>query len=213
MSLKRRNGIACCLLLLAAICWTFGYRMVQRVPGKSGIVATSYPPTHVSATEATSYSTTIPATLPTDKQTAPDTPSETTPGSEKAETSNGGSKFLGFLLCFAAAAFAGIAVVGFWQTAPILGPDGVSMLAAIGNTAYDTLQNIKQVLLHSFYCELDNALGVFTFGEAKSHGGILVIPDIDSEFFEGLYRILCPVQMKKTSRFWGQPAEIIQHSY
>ena len=149
MSLKRRNGIACCLLLLAAICWTFGYRMVQRVPGKSGIVATSYPPAQVSATEATAYPATIPATLPTDKQTAPDTPSETTPGSERAETSNGGSKFLGFLLCFAAAAFAGIAVVGFWQTAPVLGPDGVSMLLAIGGALYYFLGNMDYILWSS----------------------------------------------------------------
>lgn len=149
MFLKRRNGIACCLLLLAAICWTFGYRMVQRVPGKSGIVATSYPPAQVSATEATAYPATIPATLPTDKQTAPDTPSETTPGSERAETSNGGSKFLGFLLCFAAAASAGIAVVGFWQTAPILGPDGVSMLLAIGGALYYFLGNMDYILWSS----------------------------------------------------------------
>ena len=162
MSLKRRNGIACCLLLLAAICWTFGYRMVQRVPGKSGIVATSYPPAQVSATEATAYPATIPATLPTDKQTAPDTPSETTPGSERAETSNGGSKFLGFLLCFAAAAFAGIAVVGFWQTAPILGPDGVSMLAAIGNTAYDTLQNMDYILWTSTFMTLTTYANILT---------------------------------------------------
>ena len=162
MSLKRRNGIACCLLLLAAICWTFGYRMVQRVPGKSGIVATSYPPAQVSATEATAYPATIPATLPTDKQTAPDTPSETTPGSERAETSNGGSKFLGFLLCFAAAAFAGIAVVGFWQTAPILGPDGVSMLAAIGSTAYDTLQNMDYILWTSTFITLTTYANILT---------------------------------------------------
>lgn len=162
MSLKRRNGIACCLLLLAAICWTFGYRMVQRVPEKSGIVATSYPPAQVSATEATAYPATIPATLPTDKQTAPDTSSETTPGSERAETSNGGSKFLGFLLCFAAAAFSGIAVVGFWQTAPILGPDGVSILAAIGSTAYDTLQNMDYVLWTSTFITLTTYANILT---------------------------------------------------
>lgn len=136
--------------------------MVQRVPGKSGIVSTSYPPTHVSATEATTYPTTIPATLPTDKQTAPDTPSETTPGSEKAETSNGGSKFLGFLLCFAAAASAGIAVIGFWQTAPILGPDGVSMLAAIGNTAYDTLQNMEYIMWTSTFLTLTTCANILT---------------------------------------------------
>ena len=148
--------------LVAYSCWTFGYRMVQRVPGKSGIVSTSYPPTHVSATEATAYPTTIPATLPTDKQTAPDTPSETTPGSEKAEASNGGSTFLGFLLCFVSAASAGIAVIGFWQTAPILGPDGVSMLAAIECTAYDTLQNVEYILWTSTFLTLTTYANILT---------------------------------------------------
>ena len=127
MSLKRRNGIACCLLLLAAICWTFGYRMVQSGSGESGIVAASY-----SSIEATTYPTSTPATLPTENIS-----NETTPADETVEETNGGNKFLGFLLCFVSAASAGIAVIGFWQTAPILGPDGVSMLAAIECTAYD----------------------------------------------------------------------------
>ncbi|MGM9588947.1 MAG: sensor histidine kinase [Faecousia sp.] len=162
MSLKRRNGIACCLLLLAAICWTFGYRMVQRVPEKTGIVATSYPPARVSATEATTHPTSIPVTLPTEKQTASYMPSETNPADETAEEANGGSKFLGFLLCFAAAASAGIAVVGFWQTAPILGPDGVSILAAIGSTAYDTLQNMDYVLWTSTFITLTTYANILT---------------------------------------------------
>lgn len=88
MSLKRRNGIACCLLLLAAICWTFGYRMVQSGSGESGIVAASYSPT-----EATTYPTSIPATLATEN-----IPNETTPADETVEKTNGGNKFLGFLL-------------------------------------------------------------------------------------------------------------------
>lgn len=152
MSLKRRNGIACCLLLLAAICWTFGYRMVQSGSGESGIVAASY-----SSTEATTYPTSIPATLATEY-----IPNETTPADETVEETNGGNKFLGFLLCFVSAASAGIAVIGFWQTAPILGPDGVSMLAAIECTAYDTLQNMEYILWTSTFLTLTTYANILT---------------------------------------------------
>lgn len=152
MSLKRRNGIACCLLLLAAICWTFGYRMVQSGSGESGIVAASYSPT-----EATTYPTSTPATLATEY-----IPNETTPADETVEETNGGNKFLGFLLCFVSAASAGIAVIGFWQTAPILGPDGVSMLAAIECTAYDTLQNMEYILWTSTFLTLTTYANILT---------------------------------------------------
>ena len=152
MSLKRRNGIACCLLLLAAICWTFGYRMVQSGSGESGIVAASY-----SSIEATTYPTSIPATLPTENIS-----NETTPADETVEETNGGNKFLGFLLCFVSAASAGIAVIGFWQTAPILGPDGVSMLAAIECTAYDTLQNVEYILWTSTFLTLTTYANILT---------------------------------------------------
>ena len=155
MSLKRRNGIACCLLLLAAICWTFGYRMVQSGSGESGIVAASYSPT-----EATTYPTSIPATLATEKQIA--SYNETTPADETVEETNGGNKFLGFLLGFVSAASAGIAVIGFWQTAPILGPDGVSMLAAIECTAYDTLQNVEYILWTSTFLTLTTYANILT---------------------------------------------------
>ena len=162
MSLKRRNGIACCLLLLAAICWTFGYRMVQSVSEKSGIEATTYSPEQVNATGAATHPTDTPATLPTEKQTASYTPSGTTPADERVEETNGGNKFLGVLLCFAAAVSAGIAVIGFWQTAPILGPDGVSMLAAIGNAAYDTLQNMEYILWTSTFLTLTTYANILT---------------------------------------------------
>ncbi len=152
MSLKRPNGIACCLLLLAAICWTFGYRMVQSGSGESGIVAASY-----SSIEATAYPTSTPATLPTENIS-----NETTPADETVEETNGGNKFLGFLLCFVSAASAGIAVIGFWQTAPILGPDGVSMLAAIECTAYDTLQNVEYILWTSTFLTLTTYANILT---------------------------------------------------
>lgn len=157
MSLKRRNGIACCLLLLAAICWTFGYRMVQSGSGESGIVAASYSPT-----EAATYPTSTPATLPTEKQIASYIPSETTPADETVEETNGGNKYLGFLLCFVSAASAGIAVIGFWQTAPILGPDGISMLAAIECTAHDTLQNMEYILWTSTFLTLTAYANILT---------------------------------------------------
>lgn len=157
MSLKRPNGIACCLLLLAAICWTFGYRMVQSGSGERDIAAASYP-----ATEATTYSASTPATLPTEKQTASYIPSGTTPADETVEETNGGNKFLGFLLCFVSAASAGIAVIGFWQTAPILGPDGLSMLAAIECTVYDTLQNMEYILWTSTFLTLTAYANILT---------------------------------------------------
>lgn len=126
--------------------------MVQSGSGESGIVAASYSPT-----EATTYPTSIPATLATEN-----IPNETTPADETVEKTNGGNKFLGFLLCFVSAASAGIAVIGFWQTAPILGPDGVSMLAAIECTAYDTLQNMEYILWTSTFLTLTTYANILT---------------------------------------------------
>ena len=126
--------------------------MVQSGSGESGIVAASYSPT-----EATTYPTSTPATLATEY-----IPNETTPADETVEETNGGNKFLGFLLCFVSAASAGIAVIGFWQTAPILGPDGVSMLAAIECTAYDTLQNVEYILWTSSFLTLTTYANILT---------------------------------------------------
>lgn len=162
MSLKRRNRIACCLLLLAAVCWTFGYRLVRGVPGKSGIVETTYAPTHVSATEATIYATVIPTSAPAEEWTTSYMPSETIPDDEGAEETDRGSKLLGFLLCFAAVASAAVAIVGFWQAVPILGPDGVSMLAAIGSTAYHALQNMDYIMWGSAFMTLITYANILT---------------------------------------------------
>ena len=157
MSLKRRNAIACGLLLLAAICWTFGYRMVQRSPDKAGAAETVYPLTHDSTTEAAI----LPTSVPAEDGTASYLPSERAPADEDGETA-GGSKFLGFLLCFGAAAAAGIAVVGFWQTAPILGPDGVSMLAAMGSTVYTALQRMDYIIWSSTLMTLTTYASILT---------------------------------------------------
>ena len=132
MSLKRRNGIACGLLLLAAVLWTFGYDMVQGTQGND-IAETSF---------ATAYTATEWPTPDTESST----PSETTPSVQKAARSNPGSKLLGVLLCFLSAAAGITGVFVLRQTVPVLGPDGVSILAAIGSTAYFVLQNMDYIL-------------------------------------------------------------------
>lgn len=135
MSLKRCNSIACGLLLLAAVLWTFGYGMVQEVPG-NGIAETSF---------ATAYTAT--------EWTTPDmessTPSETTPGVQEAAQGKPDGKFLGVLLCFLSAAAGITGVIGLRQTAPVLGPDGVSMLLAIGGALYYFLGNMDYILWSS----------------------------------------------------------------
>ena len=135
MSLKRRNGIACGLLLLAAVLWTFGYGMVQEVPG-NGIAETSF---------ATAYT----ATEWTTPDTESSTPSETTPGVQEAAQGKPDGKFLGVLLCFLSAAAGITGVIGLRQTAPVLGPDGVSMLLAIGGALYYFLGNMDYILWSS----------------------------------------------------------------
>ena len=135
MSLKRCNSIACGLLLLAAVLWTFGYGMVQEVPG-NGIAETSF---------ATAYT----ATEWTTPDTESSTPSETTPGVQEAAQGKPGGKFLGVLLCFLSAAAGITGVIGLRQTAPVLGPDGVSMLLAIGGALYYFLGNMDYILWSS----------------------------------------------------------------
>ena len=133
MSLKRCNSIACGLLLLAAVLWTFGYGMVQEVPG-NGIAETSF---------ATAYTATEWTAIDTESSTP------TTPAEVEAVRTNRGSKFLGVLLCFSAAAAAVTGVFVLRQTAPVLGPDGVSMLLAIGGAIYYFLGNMDYILWSS----------------------------------------------------------------
>ena len=133
MSLKRRNSIACSLLLLAAVLWTLGYGMVQGTQG-NGIAETSF---------ATAYTATEWTAIDTESSTP------TTPAEVEAAQSKPGSKFLGVLLCFSAAAAAVTGVFVRRQTAPVLGPDGVSMLLAIGGTLYYFLGNMDYILWSS----------------------------------------------------------------
>lgn len=148
MSLKRRNSIACGLLLLASVLWTFGYGMAQGTHG-NGVAETSF---------ATAYT----ATEWTTPDTESSTPSETTPGVQEAAQSKPGSKFFGVLLCFLSAAAGITGVFGLRQTAPVLGPDGVSMLLAIGGTLYYFLGNRDYILWSSTLRVLTASANIIT---------------------------------------------------
>lgn len=146
MSLKRRNGIAWASLLLAAVCWTLGWGMARSVPD--------------AVTEETFVATTFLPPEWTTQATESSGPGETTPGREERAENTRGSRFLGYTLCFFAAAAAVIAVAGLWQTAPVLGPDGVCMLSAIGGTLYYSLRNMDYLLWGSTFRTLTTSASI-----------------------------------------------------
>ena len=139
MSLKRRNTIALVLLLLASVLWTFGFQMLRRLPGGRDIestMVTTYPMTQEATAEASAISSSPYA--------------ETIPGTGNSAPPYG-NKFLGIILCFAAVASAGSAILIFRQAAPILGPDGVSMTAAVISVILYTLQNRDYIMWTSVF--------------------------------------------------------------
>lgn len=121
MSLKRRNFIALGLLLFAAIGFSIGRTLLKDSTGHETVEATS-----ILATEIPEQATTSPGVA----QPVPET---TQPGTSSASdpANRGIRRFLGYGLCFAAAAAAIGAVFGLRQTAPVLGPDGIGMLAGL----------------------------------------------------------------------------------
>ena len=121
MSLKRRNFIALGLLLFAAIGFSISRTLLKDSTGHETVEATS-----ILATEIPEQATTSPGVA----QPVPET---TQPGTSSASdpANRGIRRFLGYGLCFAAAAAAIGAVFGLRQTAPVLGPDGIGMLAGL----------------------------------------------------------------------------------
>ena len=124
MSLTRRDGIALLLILVAACFWVFGQQMVSGNANNT-LAETTYPGT-IEANKATEYENTsvvadlFPTLMPTQETNSTMT------------SSNRGSKAIGFLLCFAAAAAAVTAVFPLRQQRPLSGPDGVAALAFAG---------------------------------------------------------------------------------
>lgn len=142
MSLKRRNFIALLLALLAAICWTLGQQMLDEQTGSAVVDAT------MAATAVTTYPATELETEFDGDETYPVIES-VPPGlfqEAEEETINRTGRYIGFLLSFAAAAAAGIAVFVFSQKNPICGPDGISLIFALLATAYAAWQNAEYFL-------------------------------------------------------------------
>lgn len=153
MFLKRRNIIAWVLLLIAAVFWTVGQSMLNDT-GSDPV----YETTHVAATET--IATTIQPTMVTlEIGTVPVEPADTSAAPsepyEDAENADHRAEiWIGMILCFAAAGTAAVAVFLFWQQAPAVGPDGISLLTAIMGTAYYALLNMDYIMWSSAFRSL-----------------------------------------------------------
>ena len=145
MSLKRRNFIAYILILLAAVCWTFGQQMLD-AHAEGDVTATTHP-----GIVETMYPTTAPkkhlsedwtsSTIPTNT-----TPAESEPRENDTKANSRSERLLGFILSFAAVAAAGVAILVFSQKNPIFGPDGISSIFALLATIYYISQSIDYIL-------------------------------------------------------------------
>ena len=145
MSLKRRNYIALILILLAAVCWTFGQQMLDS-HAEGDVTATTHP-----GVVETMYPTTEPTIHPSEDWTSSTNPTNTTPAeTEPWETDRNENsrteRMLGMILSFAAVIAAGVAIFAFSQKNPIFGPDGISLIFALLATIYYISQSIDYIL-------------------------------------------------------------------
>ena len=118
MSLKHRELIAWLLIVLAAVSWSTGQRILGYPLGGGNYETTAPTPDNTS----------IPATEVTDRPTygAQEQHFLDEPESEPTD-----SRVLGFVLCFASAVMGIAAVFVLRRTTPLLGPDGVLILLAL----------------------------------------------------------------------------------
>ena len=145
MSLKRRNFIAYILILLAAVCWTFGQQMLD-AHAEGDVTATTHP-----GIVETMYPTTAPKKHPSEDWTSSTIPTNTTPAESEprendTKANSRSERLLGFILSFAAVAAAGVAILVFSQKNPIFGPDGISLIFALLATIYYISQSIDYIL-------------------------------------------------------------------
>ena len=144
MYLTRRNIIAWLLILAAAVCWAYGYRLISdksqyavettetwatTVAVEASTEITVHPSTKPEAevnsntdphADETSVATTDPVLAPTSNAEA-----------SEEETVSRGRKFLGYVLCIAAVTGAMCAVFVLWQKMPLLGPDTVFLILGL----------------------------------------------------------------------------------
>ena len=146
MSLKRRNWIALILILLAAVCWTLGQQLIRN-PLDGDPAASTLSETTVNPSDP------LPGTYPAPSepsyvdQVFPAQPETTSTWAEQPRTDtpadNPAKRLLGYLLSFAAAAAAGIAVFGLPQRNPICGPDGICFLLGLLAAAHYASANTE----------------------------------------------------------------------
>lgn len=128
MSLKRRDLIAYVLILIAALGWTIGQYMLSNPYGdidETTVTATMVP------IEATTFPTEE-GYVPTTTVIKDEIPSPTEP----YEPNFNGEEIAGFTLSFAGIAAMIVSVFVICQKAPVLGPDGVALLAALASAYY-----------------------------------------------------------------------------
>ena len=119
MSLKRRNTIALILILLAAVCWTFGQQMLDaNIAG--GISDSTYPDTEAIFS--------------------------TQPDSWEQEETGRSARIVGTILSFVAAIAGVIAIFVLSQKEPVFGPDGICLVPALLTVAYHSSLNIEYIL-------------------------------------------------------------------
>lgn len=169
MSLKRRNYIAVVLLIMAALCWAIGGWLLE---GNlfAGQLATTVPlefrenttmPAHVvTFVPATEY-TADGGSVPTADTHSPDM---SDPYLTTGRNPSRLEKYIGYILCFAAAAAAVAGVLVLRQKMPIFGPDGICALGGVAFLVFERIQNADYLLWGQVYTGLliaGNAVKVF----------------------------------------------------
>lgn len=143
MFLKRHNWIALLLLLLASVCWVFGFRMARSV-SYGGIQETTYPGDRAEATQA--------PVVPS-RQSAAQSEDGTTPGTDPEasqaafipEAASRSRRAAGAALCFLAAAGAVLGVFRYRQKEALLGPDGAAGINGICGLIRCALDNMEYI--------------------------------------------------------------------
>lgn len=145
MSLKRRNIIAFILILLSAVCWTFGQQMLDTnaegditATTHPGIVETMYP------TDNTTVGSNEDWSVPTSPTNTSPTESEPLESDRKGDSRS--ERMLGMILSFAAVIAGIIAIFVLSQKNAILGPDGICLSLALLTAAYHISLNMDYIL-------------------------------------------------------------------
>ena len=145
MSLKRRNTIAFILILLSAVCWTFGQQMLDThaegditATTHPGIVETMYP------TDNTTVGSNEEWSVPTSPTNTSPTESEPLESDRKDDSRS--ERMLGMILSFAAVIAGIIAIFVLSQKNAILGPDGICLSLALLTAAYHISLNMDYIL-------------------------------------------------------------------